>query len=397
MSILTTENLTVGYDGKALIEDINISGDKGILLCILGPNGAGKTTILRTLSGLLKKVDGQVYLNDKNLEDVDSKTKAKELSVVLTNRFSGGLMTVYELVSMGRYPHTGFFGKLTKKDIEKVNEALETVNGLHLIHRIFDELSDGEKQKILIARALVQEPDIIVLDEPTTHLDIRHRLELVEILKTLSKEKGISVILSLHEIDIALKSCDRVLLVSDRKIQAYGTVEEVVDEEVIKQLYKIENACYNNLLGSIEIKNIYKEKVFVLAGAGYGIPIYRVLTKNNIGFKTGVLFKNDVDYEIARTMGIDICSVNPFMEIEESHIAKAIDMIDSSTCFIDSGVNIGKSNKDYIGLMEYAIEKNKKIICLREREEAKKIYKSANNIVFIDSICDLDDHIVEIS
>lgn len=396
MSIMRTEDLIVGYDGKALIEDINISGDKGILLCILGPNGAGKTTILRTLSGLLKKIDGEVILNGEKLENIDSKTKARELSVVLTNKFQGGLMTVYELVSMGRYPHTDFFGKLTKKDIEKINEALETVNAVNLVHRVFDELSDGEKQKVLIARALVQEPDVIILDEPTTHLDIRHRLELVEILKTLSKEKGISVILSLHEIDIALKSCDRVLLVSDRKIQGYGSVEEVVDEDVIKKLYKIENACYNNLLGNIELKNIYKEKVYILGGAGHGIPIYRVLTKNNIGFKTGILFKNDVDYEIARTMGIDICSVEPFMEIENSSIENSVERIKKCTCFIDSGVPIGQVNKKFIELINSAIENNLKILSFRNEEESKEIYSSIENIIFIDNICKLESNIIEI-
>lgn len=393
MSILKTENLIVGYDGNTLIEDINISGDKGILLCILGPNGAGKTTILRTLSGILKKVGGEVYLNNKNLNRVDSRSKAKELSVVLTTKFQGGLMTVYELVSMGRYPHTDFFGKLTENDIHKIYEALDTVNASYLIDRIFDELSDGEKQKVLIARALVQEPDVIILDEPTTHLDIRHRLELVEILKTLAKEKGISVILSLHEIDIALKSCDRVLLVSDRKIQGYGTVEEVVDEDVIRKLYNIENATYNNLLGSIEIKNNFYNKVFVLAGAGYGIPIYRILTKNNIGFKTGILFENDVDYEIARTMGVDISSVQSFMDIRDFNIKDSIDMIKTNDYFIDSGVPIGNVNKDFIKLINIAIENKKKIISLRNKEEAINLYSSTEGIIFIDSICKLYNYI----
>lgn len=189
MITLNTKDLSVGYESKIVVKDININLIKGETLCLLGPNGAGKTTILRTISKLLDPIKGTVYIEETNIQDVANKELSKKMSVVLTNKFNGGLMTVFNVVAMGRYPYTGFFGYLSDKDIEKIMEALKIVNAEDIKECYFDELSDGQKQKVLVARALAQEPQVIVLDEPTTHLDIKHRLELIEILKRLTKEK----------------------------------------------------------------------------------------------------------------------------------------------------------------------------------------------------------------
>lgn len=374
MSVIETKKLSVGYGKKVVVNEVEISGLKGQVVCLLGPNGAGKTTILRTLSGLLAPVKGEVYINEKELSRIDKKDLAKTLSVVLTQKFSGGLMTAFEVTSMGRYPHTGFFGRLTEDDLKKTFEALKTVNADYLAERYFEELSDGEKQKILVARALVQEPEVIVLDEPTTHLDIRHRLELIDILKKLSKEKGITVILSLHEIDMALKSCDKVVLVKNNRIIAYGVPEDVVDENIINELYSIKDANFNNLLGSIEISNSKKPSVFVIGGSGYEAPIYRLLTKYGVGFSTGVVHENDVDYEIARTIGIEIQSERAFENIKDDSYKKAMKMVDSVDTIIDSGCPIGTINERNIDLILYALKQGKKVLSFREKEEAKKCY-----------------------
>lgn len=374
MSVIETKKLSVGYGKKVVVNEVEISGLKGQVVCLLGPNGAGKTTILRTLSGLLAPVKGEVYINEKEISNIDKKDLAKTLSAVLTQKFSGGLMTAFEVTSMGRYPHTGFFGRLTEDDLNKTFEALKTVNADYLAERYFEELSDGEKQKILVARALVQEPEVIVLDEPTTHLDIRHRLELIDILKKLSKEKGITVILSLHEIDMALKSCDKVVLVKDNRIIAYGIPEDVVDENIINELYSIKDANFNNLLGSIEISNSKKPSVFVVGGSGYGAPIYRLLTKYGIGFSTGVIHENDVDYEIARTIGIEIQSERAFEDIKDDSYKKAMEMVDSVDTIIDSGCPIGTINERNVDLILYGLKQGKKVLSFREEEEVKRCY-----------------------
>ncbi len=382
MKILETKDLCVGYEGKTVVKDIQIEGEKGTIVCLLGPNGAGKTTILRTLSGLLRPVKGGVYIKGEELSTINRKDLAKELSVVLTDKFDGGLMTAFEVVSMGRYPHTDFFGKLTKFDIHKVIDALETVNADNVAHRYFNELSDGEKQKILIARALVQEPEVIILDEPTTHLDIKHRLELIEILKKLSKEKGISVILSLHEIDIALKSCDKVVLVNKNHIIAYGTPEEVVNESIIKKLYNINDANFNNLLGTIELFNDSSSNVFVIGGGGAGTSIYRILTKHDIGFSTGIIHENDVDYEIARTMGVQVESEKPFKKIKDKNFVEGKDVIKNSNIVIEADYPIGEINYRNIDLVKYALSIGKKVLSLRSIEDINTIYReNASDII----------------
>lgn len=390
MIMLESRNLNVGYGSYIAVENVNIKVEKGEVLCLLGANGAGKTTILRTLSGLLNSISGDVYIKDELLQNIKKRDLAKKIALVLTSKFSGDLMRVYDVVAMGRYPHTGFFGKLTDSDKSKIVEALKQVNGHMLIHRYFDELSDGEKQKVLVARALVQEPELIILDEPTTHLDIRHRLELIEILKKLSKDKGIAVVISLHEIDIALKSCDKVILIKNHKVVSYGEPEDVVNESIINGLYGLNENNFNNLLGAIELNNRKKEKVFVIGGGGKGIPIYRVLTKRNIGVCTGIIHKNDVDYEIARTMGIEICSVDSFNKIRDIELQTALERMNDSKIVIDSGFEVGSMNTKNLDIINRAIKENKKVLSLRDKEEGKKLYNDINEkITYVNRVSDL--------
>jgi iron complex transport system ATP-binding protein len=390
MIALQTKGLKVGSGKKVVVDSVEISGFRGQVLCLLGPNGAGKSTILRTLSGLLQPVEGVVFINQQDIKKIRKKDLAKKMAIVLTKKFSAGMMKVYDVAAMGRYPHTGRFGSLCEKDHALVREALIRVNADYLSERYFEELSDGEKQKVMVARALVQEPEVIVLDEPTTHLDIRHRLELIDILKSLSREKNITVIVALHEIDLALKSCDKVLLVKDNKILGYGEPEDMVSEEMINELYGIKNAAFNNLLGTIEIENRQKPRVFVVAGNGCGTPIYRTLSKHQIGTVTGVIHKNDIDYEIARTMGIAIRSEQAFNEISELNYRAALKMMDAVETVIDAGVPIRKINEKNLDLLKAAIADGKKVISYRPQMEINDLFKNQKaDVIHCDNTCDL--------
>ena len=183
-----TENLQVGYDHRVVVDGVEVQAVKGKMICLLGPNGAGKSTILRTLSGMLAPVRGTVYLDGEKVTQMEKSTLARKMAVVLTERLSPGMMTAFEIAAMGRHPYTGFFGKLKEEDKAIVMESLRSVNAENLAFRYYEELSDGEKQKVMIARALAQQPELIVLDEPTSHLDIRHRIEVVNILGKLCRE-----------------------------------------------------------------------------------------------------------------------------------------------------------------------------------------------------------------
>ncbi|MGX9755450.1 ABC transporter ATP-binding protein [Clostridioides difficile] len=392
--MLRTNNLSVGYDKKVVVSDINIEVKNGEILCLLGSNGAGKTTILRSLSKLITPIKGEIYLNDEDISHISRKTLSKKMALVLTNRLLGDLMTVQDVVNMGRYPYTGFFGNLSKKDLMMVDDSLESVNALHLKKRYFDELSDGEKQKVLVARALVQEPEIIILDEPTTHLDIKHRLELMNILKKLSKEKSISVILSLHEIDIALKSCDKVVLVKNNKIIAYGQPEDMVDENMINSLYELDDKNFNSLLGAVEISNKSKNDVFIIGGGGKATPVYRAFTKRGIGMYSGIIHKNDIDYEIGRTMGIKLFTEKPFEPISDESFNLAIRNLNNSKIIIDTGFSVGEANKRNIDIIKEALKLDKKVYSFRTKNEGNKYYKSlSNNIEYVDKVSQVVDSI----
>ena len=385
--MLKTNNLSVGYNNKVVISNINVEVKNGEILCLLGSNGAGKTTLLRSLSKLISPIKGEIYLNGVNINCISRKALSKKMALVLTNRLLGDLMTVQDIVNIGRYPYTGFFGSLSKKDLIMVDEALESVDALHLKKRYFDELSDGEKQKVLVARALVQEPEIIILDEPTTHLDIKHRLELINILKKLSKEKSISVILSLHEIDIALKSCDKVALIKNNKVIAYGQPEDVVDEDIINSLYELDDKNFNSLLGSVEISNKSKNEVFIIGGGGKATPIYRAFPKKGIGLYSGIIHENDIDYEIGRTMGIKMFTENPFEPISDESFDLAIRNLNDSKIIIDTGFSVGETNKRNIDIIKEALKLDKKVYSFRNRDESKKYYDSLDSkIEHIDKV-----------
>ena len=226
-----TDQLTVGYEGKPLIREINIQLNKGEILTLIGPNGAGKSTILKSITRQLATISGTVYLEQQQMARMSNKEVSKKLAVVLTERMRPELMTCEDIVATGRYPYTGTLGILSASDKEKVRAAMETVHAWDLKDRDFTAISDGQRQRILLARAICQEPEIIVLDEPTSFLDIRHKLELLTILKKMVLENQLTVIMSLHELDLAQKISDKVICVHGEYIEKYGTPEEIFTSE----------------------------------------------------------------------------------------------------------------------------------------------------------------------
>ena len=275
-----SEQMTVGYDGKPLIRDIEIRLNRGEILTLIGPNGAGKSTILKSLTRQLKLVGGTVYLDQKLMSQMSGKEVAQKLAVVTTERIRPELMTCEDIVATGRYPYTGTLGILSEGDWEKVHKAMEMVHALDFKDRDFTEISDGQRQRILLARAICQEPEVIVLDEPTSFLDIRHKLELLSILKKMVLEHHTAVLMSLHELDLAQKISDYVICVHGDRIEKYGTPEDIFTSEYIHHLYGITTGSYNASFGCLEMgAPAGKPQVFVIGGNGRGIPVYRKLQR----------------------------------------------------------------------------------------------------------------------
>lgn len=350
-----TESLSVGYNGKALISDISLELKKGEILTLIGPNGSGKSTILKSITRHLATISGVVYIDDKNMRTMNGRDVATRMAVVLTDRVRPELMTCGELVASGRYPYTNSFGKLTARDHEIVMESLRRVHAENLYDRDFTAISDGQRQRIMLARAIAQEPEIIVLDEPTSFLDIKHKIELLEILNDMAKKQNITVVMSLHEIDLACKVSDKIVCVKGDHIAAYGKPDEIFSDERINQLYEIERGSYNALLGSVELSRPSGDpRYFLIGGGGYGIPYYRALQKANTPFAAGILFENDVDFAVASVLAAEVVSAKAFEKISDDAIAQAKQIIDCAEAVIDCGCPIGEFNCANGVLMEYA-------------------------------------------
>lgn len=235
-----TKGLCVGYEGTPVVSDIELKINRGQILSLVGPNGAGKTTILKSMIGQLSLIAGVVELDGRNISVIDGKMLSKEMAVVLTNPLKTELMTVEDVVETGRYPYTGKFGILSRQDHEIVERVMKNIHILEWRDKDFTKISDGQKQRVMLARALAQQPDILILDEPTSYLDIKHKVEFLSILKKLAKKENLTVIMSLHEVELASRISDKIACFKDGLLDRFGTPGEVFANNYLLDLYNIQ-------------------------------------------------------------------------------------------------------------------------------------------------------------
>lgn len=230
-AILTTDQLSAGYtqskQNVQVLANMNLALKKATLTCLLGPNGAGKSTLIRTLTGIQKPLAGAVHLDGSELSSFTQKELAKKISLVLTDRLAPGNLTAFALVSLGRFPYTSWLGQLSKADKKLIQHAMEVTGTLAFADRHIGELSDGERQKVMIARALVQDTKMIILDEPTAHLDLPNRMEVFHLLQQLAHESGKAILMSTHELDMALMGADQLWLINEKQVKE-GIPEDLV-------------------------------------------------------------------------------------------------------------------------------------------------------------------------
>lgn len=322
---LHTENLAVGYRGRALISGIEISVARGQILTLIGPNGAGKSTILKSLARQLAPIGGAVYLEKQPAAALSEQALARKLSIVMTERITPERMSCEEVVSSGRYPYTGRLGILSAQDRAVVQNALRMVHAEALAGLDFMRVSDGQRQRILLARAFCQEPEVMVLDEPTSFLDIRHKLELITILKQMVAEKRMAVVLSLHELDLAQKISDLVVCVRDGRVDKIGPPEEVFTPGYIGALYGMTTGSYDAHFGGVELAAPKgPPRVFVIGGGGAGIPVYRKLQRRGIPFMAGILHAEDLDYPVAKALAAGVVAETSYEPVSEATLHRAL-------------------------------------------------------------------------
>ncbi|ABW18497.1 ABC transporter ATP-binding protein [Alkaliphilus oremlandii] len=369
MSFLVAKDLKVGYAKRTVVDQVNFELKKGEIICLLGPNGCGKSTIIKSIIDHIKILDGSLTVLGRDINAISGMERAKEMSVVLTERIAPEMMTAMDVVATGRYPHTNHFGKLLKRDMDIIQESLHIVNGEELKDKEFRALSDGEKQRIMIARAICQESDIMILDEPTSFLDIRYKIDLLDILSKLAIEKEKTIILSLHEIELVPKIADQVLLIKNGAVYQYGSPEDVITDEAIKEVYNISIGSFDTTLGNIELpKATHAPKVFVIGGGGKATKIYRALSKKNMSFYSGILFENDIDYSVSRALGYDTIAEDSFTAIEGEKLNLAKAYIKECDIVIDSGVSLSGINKGNYDLLKFASQEGLRIMSLRNED-----------------------------
>ena len=362
-----TEKLSVGYKNKPLIENIDIGLNKGEILTLIGPNGAGKSTILRSISKQLKLIDGLVFLDKDDLSLMTATDLSKRMAVVFTEKIKSELMTCEDIVTTGRYPYTGQLGILTEEDRLYVSKAMDMVHVTSIKDRDFSIISDGQRQRVMLARAICQNPDIIVLDEPTSFLDIKHKLEFLSVLQELRTQKGLTVIMSLHELELAERVSDKILCVNGEYVDRFGTPEEIFKSGYIKSLFGIKTGTYDEEYGNMELNPPTGDaNTFVIAGGGSGKNIYRKLQREQTAFITGIIYDNDLDYPVAYALASDLISAKAFEPIDDNTFNKAKKMMDNCDkviCCKDTFGSFDNANKK---LIEYAKSSGKNVEMVNE-------------------------------
>jgi len=254
--ILKTENLSIGYktkkDETVVASNINIELHSGELIGLVGANGIGKSTLLRTLTNVQSKLSGSVHLNDKQLEAYSNLDLAKTMSLVLTESIASKNLSVFEIVALGRQPYTNWVGSLSETDISIINKSLSDTNLNDIKHKKCYELSDGQFQKVMIARALAQDTDLIILDEPTTHLDMYHKAYILKLLQKLAKDNNKTILFSSHEIDLAIQLCDTMIVMSENDVVSDAPCN-LIEKGTFSNLFPKNMISFDETTGSFRV------------------------------------------------------------------------------------------------------------------------------------------------
>jgi len=309
MSILTTKNLSIGYSKKGKTDIIQSGLDlqlkAGELVCLIGPNGSGKSTLLRTLTGLQKPLAGTTFIDGNDITGIKQNEKALLLALVLTEKVEIENTTVYNLVSLGRHPHSDWWGNITTEEDAVIREAIEMVHMEHKMDQNINELSDGERQRAMIAKALAQDTPIIMLDEPTAHLDLPNRVEIMLLLHKLAHKTQKAILLSTHELDLALQAADRIWLISSEYGIECGVPEDLVFNGSFTRTFQSKSYYFNAANGNFSLNYPMSKRVWVtgdktrmywtlraLARAGY--MVVQDASLNILVTESGWLLNNKV-------------------------------------------------------------------------------------------------------
>ncbi|MCD6156109.1 MAG: ABC transporter ATP-binding protein [Candidatus Atribacteria bacterium] len=370
---LEAKELSFYYGSLPAVRRVSFEVERGDFVGVLGPNGSGKSTLLSLLAGLLEPAQGKTYLEGRDLLKLPRKARARKIGTVFQSFPEELDLPCQEVVMMGRFPHWRRWQKETPKDYQTVRRAMQQTTTLHLAEQPFTQLSGGEKQRVMIARALAQEPELLLLDEPTSHLDILYQLEIMTILTQL-REQGITILCVLHDPNLAAQFCNKALFMKEGKIFAFGKIEEVMQSSVIGELFGVEFLeethpyTLRPFFMPLGINTLQKHslKIHLICGGGSGKLLLRLLLQKGIEVSLGVINHLDADEEAARKLGLEMVVEKPFSSIQKENLEKAKQMAMQKDYVLIAPTFWGEGN---IANLEMALslqEKGKKVLLLEE-------------------------------
>lgn len=393
---INVKELLYQYGDFTALAGVTFSTEEGAFLGIIGPNGSGKTTLLKLLSRALRPAGGCVLLDELALAEIQQKELARRMAVVTQDGDAGSLFTVDEVVTMGRAPYLGRFQSESPADLQIVRRALELTNCLHLRKRSLAELSGGERQRVMIARALAQEPRVLLLDEPTSHLDIGYQQEILDLVKHLSTAQGVTVVAVLHDLNLAAYYCTTLLLMNAGRVFACGPPAEVITTENISTVYRTRVLVTPHpvlgtphialLPGRASVQLPKKMKVHVLAGGGSGGEILRDLKETGYEVSTGVLNMGDSDWEAARALDLPVVSEAPFSPISTERHQENLDLIRRADAVVLTEIPVGRGNIRNLEAAVAARKFNKKLFIVEERPGQARDFTGGEGLLLMDGL-----------
>ena len=350
---LKIERVDCYYDSAKILEDVDFSIKTGTFLGILGPNGSGKTTLLKSISRVLKPSKGAIMIDDANVYRLKTVEVAKQMAVVPQDSSIAFNFTALQVVLMGRAPHLSRLQTESDKDLIIAKRAMEYTGTWYLANRLVTELSGGERQRVIIARALTQQPEILLLDEPTSHLDISNQLEIMDLLKRLCIEKKLLIVGVFHDFNLAARYCDSIIMLKDGKIVAAGQASETLTCENVQNVFGI-NVIVNKhpvtdlpfVIPVSKPKNQQQKRlsIHLISGAGTGSALMKTLTDSGYNVSVGVLNVLDTDFATAQYLKIPVVTEAPFSSVTEKSHKANLEMIGKASIVVLASVPFGSGN-----------------------------------------------------
>ncbi len=380
--VIQVEGLSFSYRDNKVLEDVSFSVKEGSFVSILGPNGSGKSTLLKLITSVAKAQSGTVKVAGKNISIMSKKDLAQILSVVPQNTALEFDFKVFDIVMMGRYPFINKLRGETTEDIEIVKSSMSYTNTLHLSERSFNELSGGERQRVILAQALAQKPGILVLDEPISHLDLQHQVELLNLIRKMCVDNGLTVVSVLHDLNMAATYSDHIIMLKDKSIRYSGAPIEVLTSQSIKEVFNADVYVSRSSLGQkpyiytltkphIESKGT---RVHVICGGGSGSEILKELYLSGYELSTGVLAIGDQDWKIAKELEINIAEEIPFVSIAVEAYTANLELAKTADTILLTGLYFGRANLRNLELLLEKPLSGKRVLILDDETFSNRDY-----------------------